>query len=369
LFQLGRGRLALKYIFFEMLPVLMGGLILFIFILLMFQAIRLTEYVIIHGASAILIGKILIFLSVCFLPVILPMSLLFTILFVYGRLSADSEIMAFKSLGLSLFQILLPALILGSIVSVVCAHISFSLAPWGNRETELLVHRVGASKPTVSIKQGVFSEGFFDLVFYANEVDEEKGILKKVFIYDERDPLNPLTIIAQEGRIMNEASAEGNRALLRLFTGNIHRTHDDVYTKIDFESSDIYLFDRFRQTDTTKTLLSYSLQDLNEALKHPPKDKPARIKLELEYYRRWAIAAAGIIFALLGVGLGTTTNRRAGRGGGAVLCLACVVTYWLAYAGAESLAKNGLLPTYLAAWLTNLFFLAAAFWSLKRAAQ
>ncbi|MCB0421403.1 MAG: LptF/LptG family permease, partial [Bdellovibrionales bacterium] len=76
-----RGRTAAKYIFTEMVPPFLMGIFIFIFVILMFQSLRLTEYVIVHGASTIMILKILAYISVSFLTVALPMSLLFAILF------------------------------------------------------------------------------------------------------------------------------------------------------------------------------------------------------------------------------------------------------------------------------------------------
>jgi len=42
-------------------------------------------------------------------------------------------------------------------------------------------------KVAATLKEGIFSEGFFDLVVYANKVDSRTNELKDVFIYDERD--------------------------------------------------------------------------------------------------------------------------------------------------------------------------------------
>lgn len=161
MFSLIRSRLANKYIFFEMLPSFLMGAFLFLFIILMFQSFRLTEYVIVHGASLQTISKILFYLGISFLPVILPMSLLFAVLLTYGRLSTDSEIVALKALGLNIYHLTLPAVILGSLVTLLSFQTSYHIAPWGNRQMEVLLHKLGQSKPGASFKEGVFSEGFF----------------------------------------------------------------------------------------------------------------------------------------------------------------------------------------------------------------
>jgi lipopolysaccharide export system permease protein len=299
----------------------------------------------------------MLYLSVSFLPVTLPMSLLFSVLLTYNRLSNDSEIVAFKSLGLGWIHMTLPALILAAAATLMSAQTSFYLGPWGNRQFELLIADIGRQKAVATVKEGVFSEGFFDLVVYANHVDSKEGLLKDVFIFNERDPKAPVTIIAKTGRLIQEESKTGQAALLRLNDGNIHRTHQNTYTKVDFQSYDINLFDPYGTSDTRKSPLSMTIDDLSAALHKPNLDAKDRRRLELEYHQRWSLSCACLIFALLGVGLGTVKNRRSSRGGGFVVCLVLLIAYWVCYMGAASAAQNGMLPAVLSLWLVNIVFL------------
>jgi len=342
------------------------GLVIFIAILLMMQALRLTEFVLVHGVSVSLIFQIMFYMSLSFLPVILPMSTLFSILLTYNRLSNDSEIVAMKSFGLSMRTLTIPALILAVAATLMSAQTSFYLGPWGNRKFEVLIADMGRQKAAGAIKEGVFSEGFFDLVIYANHVDAKEGLLKDVFIYDERDPKAPVTIIAKTGHLIQEVKQTGQAGLLRLNDGNIHRTHDDTYTKVDFNNYDINLFSAFDMSEAEKTPPSMTIDDLKVALKNPKLDIKDRRHLELEYHRRWSLSGACLIFALLGVGLGTVTNRRSSKGGGFVICLGLLVAYWVCYAGADSLAQNGTLPAAVSLWGINVIFLLFALKILKR---
>src|SRR5690606_3851030 len=118
---------------------------------------------------------------------ILPMSLLFSVLMTYARLSSDSEIIAMRSVGLSMYTLTMPAIILGVLLALVSAHTSFQIGPWGNRQFELLITKLANSKVTATLREGTFSEGFFDLVVYADEIDSKTGHMSKVFIYNEQD--------------------------------------------------------------------------------------------------------------------------------------------------------------------------------------
>lgn len=351
-----RGLQSVRYIFFETLPAFLLGVLIFVGILLMFQALRLTEFVLVHGVGIKTVGEIMLYLSVSFLPVILPMSLLFSVLLTYGRLSNDSEIVAFKSLGLSMGQLTAPAIILSIAATLMSAQTSFYLGPWGNRKFEVLMNELGRQKVAAAIKEGVFSEGFFDLVVYANKIDSKTGQLNDVFIYDERDAKAPITIIAKSGNIIQESTKQGLTATLRLGAGNIHRTNLATYTKVDFDTYDINLFDAYDNSEKKKSPPSMNLDELGNELKRTDLDTKQRRKMEIEYHRRWSLPAACIIFALLGVGLGTVTNKRASRGGGFVICLVLLISYWVLYLSAEALARNGWLPASVSLWIVNVIF-------------
>ena len=352
-----------------MLPVLFMGVAIFILILLMFQALRLTEFVLVHGVTYKTLGQIMLYLSVSFLPAILPMSLLFAVLLTYGRLSSDSEIVAMKAVGLSMKPLSAPALILGLIIALLSAKLSFQIAPWGNRQFEVLITQIGQSKASVALKEGVFSEGFFDFVIYANKIDSKKGLLENVFIYDERDSELPLTIVARKGKIFQSKSNFAHSAKLQLIDGNIYRTSLDANTKIDFMTYDINLVSQIKRANREKSLLSMTYTDLQNLIPKTKKDTKRWRKLVVEFHKRWALSVGCLLFALIGVGLGTTTNHRNARSGNMVTCLGVIVLYWVIYVISENLATSGTLPPVVSIWAGSFLFFIFALWSVIRTAR
>lgn len=365
--RLLRGYRAIRYIFWEMLPSFFLGVIVFVLILLMFQALRLTEFILVHGVDFSTVLQIVAFLSVSFLPAIFPMSLLFSVLLTYGRLSSDSEIVAMKSIGLHMGHLLMPAILLGVIVAFMSAQTCFNLAPWGNRQFEVLITRLGAMKADIAIHEGTFSEGFFDLVVYANQVDSKHGILHKVFIYDERDPKMPLTIVAREGQLTNQQSENSISASLLLGSGSIHRTDDEGrHTKIDFQNFDLHLSNPLQFEEKKKSPPSLTIGEISQALKDSHLEPEKKRMLQTEFHKRWAISVACILFALLGVGLGTVTNRRNVRSGNLAICIGLIATYWVMYVICENMAREGQVYPAIALWVPNVIFAFASYWSLKR---
>lgn len=365
MFGIFNGKRAAQYIFFEMIPSFIVGVIVFISIILMFQVLRLTEFALVHGVGFSTIAEIIGYISISMLPILLPMSLLFAVILTYGRLSADSEVVAMKASGLHMGMLLLPALVLSLLVGVLSAQTSFNIAPWGNRQFELIYRKMGSMKAGIALKEGTFAEGFFDKVIYAGEVDSKKGLLRKVFIYDESSGDAPLTVIAKEGQIVPDPEAPGHSVLLRLTDGDIHRKTQS-HTKIKFDTYDIQLSEPVREDTSEKSPQSMTLLEVERKLKTKNMVDEERRLYETEFHKRWAISILCLVFALIGVGLGTTTNRRAAKAGGMILCIGLIIVYWILYVAAEGAARSGTLPVIMAIWLPNFIFGVIGIESLRR---
>lgn len=368
MFELGRGRLAIKYIFFELLPTFVFAVCGFVFLITMVNTFKLGEYIIVHGAKLSLVVQLVVYMVLSFLPVIFPMAMLLAVLMTYGRLSQDSEVVAMKALGLGMRHLAAPAVMLGLLVTALSAQVSFNLAPWGNRKLEELVHQMMNLRPMATIREGVFSEGFFDLVVYANKVDSKTGSLKKVFIYDERGR-TPLTIVAREGQLLTGSDGLKSRATLQLTDGDMHSSNNEFYTKIDFETYNINLFDQRELHERKFGTDTLTMQELSHALRGSDLSPEDRMEYRLEWHRRWTLSAMALIFSLIGVGLGTVTNRRAARASGIVLSIAIIVAYWIVYVMMENIARKAILPLPIAVWLVIVASTIVGIHFLRKAAK
>lgn len=351
-------RSAFRYIFWDIIPGFFLGLIAFILILLMFQVLRLMEFALIHGIDSSVILEIFTYLTVSFLPIVLPMSLLLATLLAYNRLSNDSEVIAFKSLGLHLGHIASPAIFLSLLVFLLSVYTTFYMAPWGNRQFEVLINKISATKASTTIREGVFSDGFFDLTVYVNKINSQTNKLENIFIYDDRHK-TPLTVIAQSGQILKDEKSH-EKVLLRLEDGDIYKQNEN-HTKIHFKSYDIFLEKKRSLTYKRKTPPSLNYNDLRKVL-NSPNAPPEQMKIfKTEWHKRWALAVACIIFSLVGIGLGVRTNQRSGSSGGMTLSIGVIVSYWIFYLIFESLGQNGWLPIAFALWVPNMIFGLFAF--------
>lgn len=360
-----------RYIFHEITVPTALALFIFTFVLLMGRILKLTDLVINRGVPLADVGTLFASLLPAFLVITIPLAFLLGVLLGFGRLSADSEVVALKASGISIYGMLAPVLALGLAASLATAALTLYLEPAGNAAFRRQVFKIATSRAYIGLQPRVFNQDFEGLVIYANDIDEQSSRMEGVLISDERVGSVPSLIMAKEGRIITDR--EALTLTLRLENGTIHRRpeskEEDAYQIVGFRTYDVNL-NLGRQTvpddGRPKKAKEMTTPELLSALKAAPLGEERRI-LEVELNQRFLFPLAPLLFALVAVPLGIQ-SQRSGRGGGFAMGLVVFLVYYILLSFGETLAKSGV-PTMAALWLPNLLFLAAGGYLLIRTAQ
>src|SRR5581483_4492587 len=174
-----------------------------------------------------------------FLEVTVPMAMLLAILVAFGRLSADSEMVALRSSGLSLYQLVPPVATFVALTTFATAMLSLSARPWGNRSLRAALFDLARTRASAGIKPQVFNDDFPGLVIYAEGIDSTRDRLRRVLISDERDGTQHNIIFAREGVMISDPSSQ--TVILRLREGFIHTNDGKAEYQTLFESYDVNL--------------------------------------------------------------------------------------------------------------------------------
>lgn len=355
------------YILTEVIGPILGGTLFFTFVFLMFQALRLADFFIIHGVGLGALAKMAGLMVLTLLPMALPVAFLIGVLIAFGRLSADSELIAMKANGISIYRIAAPVVLLSLVFVGLSLALSLEWVPWGDRASRSQLIRVSNTKVVSSIREGSFNTGFFDLLIYADKVDPTTNRLQRVFIYDEREARTPMTVVAQEGEILPVQTGDefSSAIVLKLYRGNIHRndTAEKNYQKIDFDVYNLFLkIDAGADTVSLRpTMIPY--RELMDRIQEANK-RFGNVELTTELWRRFTAALLPIIFVFLGIGYGTLRTR-AVRAGAALITLVVVTLYYGIEAGAIIAAQKSLLPPPFAMILPDLIMGAIAYRSFR----
>jgi LPS export ABC transporter permease LptF len=359
-----------RYLLTEVIGPFLGGTVFFVFIFMMFQALRLADFFINRGVGGAMLGKLSALMALSFLPMALPPAFLIAVLVAYGRLSADSELVAMKASGMSLLRLAMPPAIVSFGLMAVSLTLNSQWVPWGAREFKSTLIKVSNTKAVGTIKQGTFT-GFFDLLIFAEKVDTKNNRLEKVFIYDEREPKNPLTVVAQSGELLQvKTNTElGTAAMLKLYDGSIH--HNDLagntYQKIDFGEYNLYLKVDEGAGDSTMKPHMYTHPQLLKWIAGTQPGTWDWYESRGEYWRRYATALSFLLFVFLGIGFGTVRTR-AVRAGAALTALVVLIIYWSAQTVAGMIMQKGSVPPWFAMEIPNILIGILGIESFRRAA-
>jgi LPS export ABC transporter permease LptF/LPS export ABC transporter permease LptG len=359
-----------RYIFSEILGPLFLGLMVFTFLLLIDVLFDLAEVIIRRNVPGLVVGKLLLLNLPHIVVLTIPMSLLFGILIAIGRLASDSELVAMRACGTSLFKLYRPVLVLSALLTAVNCVLMIYLLPWGNRAEQELEMAIFTQSVSKEVKPGVFYEELEDRVLYVFAQPPEDPRWNGVFLAEAIPGREHEVTIARYGSI--EVDPGTDRALLRL--------EDSTHLQVDLDQpnrgttrqhatlslalKDQLLADRqARQLSKTERILS--LQELFVWATDPELPTENRRRARVEIHKKFAIPAACLVFGLFAVPLGFD-NRRGGRSSGFAVSILVILVYYIIQSNGENAAAEGRMAPWLAMWLPNFLFTVTGLFLLAR---
>jgi lipopolysaccharide export system permease protein len=371
IFSGAMGRTFHRYILFEVLAPFSGGLALFTFILLIARIMRLVELIVNRGVPFEQILLLFSYILPAFLEVTVPMALLLGVILAVGRLSSDSEIIAMRASGVSLYQIAQPIVALALIVCAGSFMLSLHARPWGNAALKAGIFELARTRATAGLKEQVFNDDFAGLVIYSEEIEPPGTQLKRILISDHRAGGAANTVIAQRGEILADQAAQTLN--LRLFDGTIftNAPKRQTYERTDFKIYDVLLDLGEALGNLPSRQIAANempLAKLRERIRTQQAAGDPATRERVEFQRRLAVPCAALIFALLGIPLGLQPVR-AVRSRGMAVSLGVILVYYLLLGSAEALAQNGRVPIVAAIWMPNALLGLTGAILFRRAAQ
>ena len=345
------------YIFKELLGTFLISLLTFSVIMLMGRTLKLADLLVNKGLSVFDVLRLLSYILIPFYGYIIPMSLLLTVLLGLGRLSADNEIVALKTSGISLYQIVLPIGVFSSIAFLLTTLITIYAYPWGFKSLRNLAFKIAKTRSEIGIQERIFNDDFDGMVIYVDKTSVKGGRLQGVFISDKRDPRLSTTIIAKEGYITSDP--ESMLVNLRLLDGTFQRVGDDMqsYQIGSFNTYDITLDLKTALADVKRKKKKHremTLTELKEAIDTTSEENPKLNEIKIEYYKKFTIPFVCFVMGLLGVPLGIR-KIKGGRSYGFVVSLGILLFYYILMIIAESFGESGKIPPLIAMWMPNIF--------------
>lgn len=188
---------ALFYIFKELFGPFLLSFSLFLMTILMVQAFRFTDIILLFGTNVDSVLLLLKSLLISTFPIILPLSLLAALLLGYGRMGQDSELVAMSSLGVKPWHMMVPGVFLACVVFVASFFCATELGPLGVRASKILSNQLASTTLKSSLKPGVFLS-FSNMTVYVEDFDNETQAFENFFVLDARKEKSAL-ILSKKG--------------------------------------------------------------------------------------------------------------------------------------------------------------------------
>ena len=329
-----------------------------------------------------------------FISYVIPYSLIFTIpwalltaiLLVFGRMSADNEMTALRMTGMSMTRICVPVAVLAVALSGVCYWVNVDLAPMAKTKIKRLFYDLALDDPAVLFQQGKVLEKFPGYRIYTTKRDGKK--LWGVEIVQTAQGRMERYIRAERADV--EVTPGITDFILRL--RNCH-LETGGGAPIDMSAPEAFeIINDLQFADFKELAISFPLSELKartERVSNSMKDtsmlwsevmtgkssvtgedmlpryiSASRTELSLRY----SFSMVAIVFALVGIPLAITAQRRETSIGFA-LSLLVAVTYQVFVIVASNLSeKRGAYP-HLLMWVPTVLFLIVGsrlFYKLSR---
>jgi lipopolysaccharide export system permease protein len=304
-----------------------------------------------------------------FIVLSLPMSILLATLMAYSRLSGDSEMIALRGCGVSIYRLVLPAVVLSLIVTGVTFVFNEAVVPTTNYQASAILDRALNQDLPPSQAENVFYRGYSDeklsRIFYARRFDGRQ--------------MQDLTVLnfAQEelNQIVVAKSAQWNSTqnVWEFFNGTIYNVAPmNSYRSVSkFEHQQLELprapLDLATQDRKSDEMNIAQAQQYLQLLKQSADEKRIR-RLRVRIQQKYALPCVCVVFGLVGATLGMRPQRTSTSTGLGISVL-IIFGYYLLSFMSGALGEVNVFSPFMAAWLPTILGLMVGGLLLNRASR
>jgi LPS export ABC transporter permease LptF len=304
---------------------------------------------------------------VSFIAYVLPFSLIFTIpwglltaiLLVFGRLSADNELIALRSNGVSITRVCLPLAVVALICTLVCLWLNVQVAPAAQEKLRSTIFDLATRNPMALFGSDQVIDQFPGRKIYVGKKEGNK--LDNIIVFEMNDDALPVRVTyARTGKL--EADLENKRILMHLYDARYQQR--DEQDPLDLRkirdgismsegTLPISLDELYEKEKKKPSRSALSIEQLLDQLKSENTHERSASRTEIN--KRFSFPFSCLAFALIGVPLGVTAHRRETSIGFAMGLIVAIAYFLFVIVGDALRAKPAFHPE-LMVWFPNLLF-------------
>ena len=343
----------------------------------MFDLIRkIVEF----GLPLFLAIKVLFYSLPSFLVLSFPMAVLLSTLLAYGKLSANSELLALKSLGIKTSRIIAPAIAVSIFMTGLTFYFNDNLVPASNKLAESTLRAgIGSSFSSEKGKDNIMfsrygskidsatnkptkTNQFLTHIFYASLF--ENNIMKEVTVLDfSRQDIQQ--ILKAKSAVFDKKNSSWiftNGSIVSIDQGG--QTTNIQFEKYRYPFIEGPLDLARIPKDATEMSLKQALE-AERIYKETGNLKEIR-RIQVRIQEKFTLPCACLVFGLIGSSLGSKSNLRSSKSQGFGLSVILILIYYVMSFVFSSLGVKGLFSPIIATWLPVLISMGGGIYFLRK---
>ncbi len=314
---------------------------------------------------------------------VLPFSLTFTIpwgfltavLLVFGRMSAENEITALRTSGMSIPRLCVPVAVIAVLFAAVCAYINLEIAPRSQARMKNALFDLATKTPLAVFGNDKVIDVFPGQKIYVEKSEGNRISNMIVYVHDDDFNLTEVTVAGSGTLEVKEMPTKDGEMQMQLvlsykdlryeqiILNNTEHPEDRRGIKSGIVAGQGQVVVSLKKLyEKKKSVGGVGMLAIEQLLDN---QKPEAL---IELNKRLSLAFATIAFALLAVPLGITAQRKETSVGFAI-SLGIAMLYFMILIAAD-MARNRphLHPEYLV-WLPNVIFLSIGAYRFRQLAR
>ena len=343
----------------------------------MFDLIRkIVEF----GLPLLIAIKVLFYSLPSFLVLSFPMAVLLSTLLAYGKLSANSELLALKSLGIKTSRIIAPAIAVSIFMTGLTFYFNDNLVPASNKLAESTLRAgIGSSFSSEKGKDNIMfsrygskidsatnkptkTNQFLTHIFYASLF--ENNIMQEVTVLDfSRQDIQQ--ILKAKSAVFDKKNSSWiftNGSIVSIDQGG--QTTNIQFEKYRYPFIEGPLDLARIPKDATEMSLKQALE-AERIYKETGNLKEIR-RIQVRIQEKFTLPCACLVFGLIGSSLGSKSNLRSSKSQGFGLSVILILIYYVMSFVFSSLGVKGLFSPIIATWLPVLISMGGGIYFLRK---